>query len=117
MQFCGDLMSNCTQEGFYLLLNPVYDRAESIRAFGPFDSLQSVLAFHDDNLIKDDTKVEQSVSDPYSRSFIEGPLFHMNKLCPDERGGDPGTFGHGIAQLLPFPAFVARRLVDPSTIW
>lgn len=112
--------SACTQEGFYLLMNPVYDRAEAQRAFGPFQSLQDAADYHQSQLVVAEdgqpTRNKEE-NDPYRRSFQSGPLFNMNPLSPVELSGQLGRFEHGIIQLRPVRAmrwFSALDTVPPQ---
>lgn len=83
MRYIEVLRHSCAEEGFYLMMNPVYDRAKSVRAFGPFSTLQEAAEYHDSQLIRDEDgkPIRKSVDgDPYIRSFIQGPLVNMNPL-------------------------------------
>lgn len=98
----------CQQEGFYLIMNPVYDRAESVRAFGPFTTAQSAVDYHNSQLLRDENGQptrKNEEGDPFIRSFMPGPLANMNALDPYEMAAPQGgTFGHGIFQLRPVRA-------------
>lgn len=107
MRYIEALHHNCTEEGFYLMMNPVCDRAESVRAFGPFSTLQEAAAYHNSQLIRDEDgkPTRKSVDgDPYIRSFIQGPLANMNPLEDLELIGIVGAFNHGIVQARPVRA-------------
>ena len=120
MRYIEALHHNCTEEGFYLMMNPVYDRAESVRAFGPFSTLQEAAAYHNSQLIRDEDgkPTRKSVDgDPYIRSFIQGPLANMNPLEDLELIGIVGTFNHGIVQARPVRAlhwFPGNQVVPPQ---
>ena len=94
-------MATCNLPGFYLLLNPNYDRAEVIRAFGPFATAKEALQFHSDEQLKDVYGFPASEfieGNHIYYHFRVGPLRHMNALSTDEQE-HLGHFGHGLAVL------------------
>lgn len=120
MQYIEALHHNCTEEGFYLMMNPVYDRAEAARVFGPFDTLQEAVDYYNSQLIRDvenNPTTESKDDDPYIRSFIPGPLRNMNRLKLSNLAGDPGPFNHGVVQLRPVKAvewFPGNQVIPPQ---
>ena len=102
MLYSEQYVESCNIPGFYLLLNPNYDRAESIRAFGPFTTPAEALEFHDQERIKDaegTPACECIEGDRISYSFRSGSLRHMNCLASTERDGESSRLGHGVAEL------------------
>jgi hypothetical protein len=92
----------CDVPGFYLFLNPAYDRMEAVRAFGPFGTPAEALQYHDRERLRDPAGHFTSVRSDDKRivyRFSEGPLRNMNPLNDDERSGKPGAFGHGVVEL------------------
>lgn len=92
---------------YYLVLNNMRDKAESRCQFGPYESKEAALAYHDSQLadqVWEDTGA--SGIEPYfnnqvfRKSFKKGSnLEWMNPLQPTERD-EPGFFGHGVFRVL-----------------
>ena len=120
MLYIETMPHGCSHEGFYLMMNPVYDRAESVRAFGPFSTLREAAAYHNSQLIRDEDgkPTRKSVDgDSYIRSFIQGPLVNMNPLEGYELSGTVGPFNHGIVQARPVRAlhwFPGNQVIPPQ---
>lgn len=85
-------ITGAIDEGYMLVLNPMTDRVESSMPFGPFETAEKALAFHDMHRAPELWKDQ----DRWQKSFKKGsPLEWMNPLQPAERE-KPNSFGHGV---------------------
>lgn len=81
--------------GIYLFMNFMRDRAESIRAVGPYPSVEEARKAHDDALLSETF----TDSEGYVHSFKEdSPFYWLNPLDERELAGKIGIFGHGIVE-------------------
>lgn len=81
--------------GIYLFMNFMRDRAESIRAVGPYPSVEEAIKAHDNALLSEPT----IDSEGYVHAFKEdSPFFWLNPLEDQELAGKIGVFGHGIVE-------------------
>lgn len=92
--------------GYWLVLNNMRDRLESCTPFGPFDTPEEALQFHDSQ--KAETSYVEEGPDGFEpdamRNFRKtfkkgGPLEWMNPLLDSERH-QPSRFGHGVRRLM-----------------
>lgn len=90
---------------YQLVLNPIRSSAESQRFFGPFPTIEGVIAFYKSHLVEPYTETEPSLyngqSTVYRKTFRKGsPLEWMNPLPDHDDLLSPTTFGHGIHEVL-----------------
>lgn len=89
---------------FWLILNPMMGSTENGAQFGPFQTRQEAVAFHDGQLVEPYTEdgicTFNGGTKTYSKTFRKGgPLEWMNRLLPGE-ADTPNVFGHGIHEVL-----------------
>jgi hypothetical protein len=95
--------------GYYLVLNDMRGRLEGQTPFGPYDSAEAALAFHDSEKAPESWKdpIGERLTDPcdyhgkvFNKSFKKGSALEwMNPLMPYERE-KPGSHGHGVHRVL-----------------
>lgn len=83
---------------YALILNPMQFGAKHQEAFGPFETPEEALAFHDAELVMpyEDTDIENN-SLIYRKTFRkDGPLEWMNPLVSYQRGDGDKETGFGV---------------------
>lgn len=108
---------------FFLVMNMMRNRCESQSAYGPFDSFELALAFHDGELAPESwsDKGRSDFSDgevSFCKSFKQGsPLEWFNPLTGEEREkGKRGVFGHGIYETTSIVSIQSQTQIGGSYI-
>lgn len=102
--------------GFYLVLNPMRGRMEEHREFGPYQSKQEAINFHNSSLAPATYQEEGpsgfgSGNQIFTKAFNKGsPLEWMNPLRPMEFD-QPGSYGHGIYELVDSQREISKALI------
>ncbi len=98
---------------YWLLLNPMVGRIEAHDKFGPFESKEAALAFHDaekvepyDDEGRDFFAFNEDATKIYRKNFRKGgPLEWANPLTPAERE-QPGQWHHGVHEVVEYDNIV-----------